>query len=358
MENPDMVAYANAQPVPMTTANILGQNLQALTQILDSQQQMLDHQQDWLRHSLVSFKIPKITKDDDPEAYIKAFERHALMTGLNQEYWANQLGALVVGKAQAAYRALPRDEARDYECMKQTILYQLEISPDHYRCLFRSKKGSDERRPRVLLQLLRDLLNKWVSPPGSDREDLADQVVLEQFQNDLEERTQHWVRQHFPQNCEEVLELVKAFAAAKASYPRERRSPGPALVLPKEPEWRHPPTWGATRDTVCFRCRQSGHFSQECPSQPEHWISANRPRGFTDWRRSLETSEPMDCSYAGGEGNATWGHPVIKAWVDGRPVQATLDSGCAQSMIRADMVCRQAGRKAPLVTVACLHGEA
>ncbi|KYO47102.1 hypothetical protein Y1Q_0014012 [Alligator mississippiensis] len=123
MENPDMAAYTSTQHMPMTMADILRQNLQALTQILDSQQQMLDRQQDWLRHSLVSFKMPKMRKDDDPKAFIKAFEHHTLMTGLNQEYWASQLGALVVGKAQAAYRALPRDKARDYECVKQAILY-------------------------------------------------------------------------------------------------------------------------------------------------------------------------------------------------------------------------------------------
>ncbi|KYO18851.1 hypothetical protein Y1Q_0009258 [Alligator mississippiensis] len=111
MEDPDMAAYANAQPVPMTTADVLGQNFQALTQILNSRQQMFDRQQDWLRHSQVSFKMPKMMKDDDPEAYIEGFERHALMTGLPQDYWASQLGALVVGKAQAAYRAIPRDEA-------------------------------------------------------------------------------------------------------------------------------------------------------------------------------------------------------------------------------------------------------
>ncbi|KYO40147.1 hypothetical protein Y1Q_0022080 [Alligator mississippiensis] len=163
MENPDMAAYTNAQPVPMTTADILWQNLQALTQILDSQQQMLDCQQDWLRHSLVSFKMPKMTRDNDLEAYIEAFERHALMTRLNQEYWASQLGALVVGKAQVTYRALPRDKARDYKHVKQAILYQLEINPDHYRHLFHAKKGPNEKHPWVLLLLLRDLLDKWVA---------------------------------------------------------------------------------------------------------------------------------------------------------------------------------------------------
>ncbi|KYO29204.1 hypothetical protein Y1Q_0009973 [Alligator mississippiensis] len=101
-----------------------------------------------------------MTKDDDPEAYIEAFERHALMTGLDQGYWASQLGALVIGKAQATYRALSREDAWDYELVKQANLYRLEINPEHYRHLLWAKKGPDERRPRVLLQLLRDLLDK------------------------------------------------------------------------------------------------------------------------------------------------------------------------------------------------------
>ncbi|KYO41122.1 hypothetical protein Y1Q_0022533 [Alligator mississippiensis] len=63
-----------------------------------------------------------MTKDDDLEAYIEAFEQHALATGLDKRYWASQLGALVVGKAQAAYWALSRDDALDYEHVKEAIL--------------------------------------------------------------------------------------------------------------------------------------------------------------------------------------------------------------------------------------------
>ncbi|KYO27978.1 hypothetical protein Y1Q_0014176 [Alligator mississippiensis] len=213
MEDPDLATYANMQATAIGPADVLGQNLQALTQILNSQQQMLDQQQDWLQHSSVSFKMPKITKDDDPEAYIEAFKWHALMTGLDKRYWASQLGALVVGKAQAAYRALSRDDALDYEHVKEAILYRLEINPEHYRRQFRAKKGPEAKQPRVLLQLLWDLLEKWVNPAGEDREALADQIALEQFQNDLEERTQCWVRQHTTQTCKEALKLADAFTA-------------------------------------------------------------------------------------------------------------------------------------------------
>ncbi|KYO22472.1 hypothetical protein Y1Q_0003039 [Alligator mississippiensis] len=174
------------------TTEMLGQNLQVLTQILDVQQQMMDHKQDWLQPGLTAFKRPKMTGDDDPETYIEAFEHHAIMTGLDKGYWASQLGALVVGKAQAAYRALPRYEARDYDIVKVAILYQLEINPEHYRHLFWAKKGAEEKQPWLLLQLLRDLFSKWVNLVSCDCNALADQIVLEQFLNDLEEWTQQW----------------------------------------------------------------------------------------------------------------------------------------------------------------------
>ncbi|KYO19171.1 hypothetical protein Y1Q_0006526 [Alligator mississippiensis] len=134
-----------------------------------------------------------MTSEDDPEAYIEAFERHAILTGLDKVFWAGQLGALVVGKAQAAYRPMPRDEARDYDAVKTAVLYQLEINPEHYRCKFRAKKGAEERRPRLLLQLLPDLFGKWINLATYDREVVVDQIILEQFLDNLEGHTQQWV---------------------------------------------------------------------------------------------------------------------------------------------------------------------
>ncbi|KYO35858.1 hypothetical protein Y1Q_0022093 [Alligator mississippiensis] len=84
--------------------------------------------------------MPRVTKDDDPEAYIKAFERTAIQTGLDMGQWGHQLGALVIDKAQAAYKALSREKAQDYEAVKAMILYRLEIFPESYRQAFRARK--------------------------------------------------------------------------------------------------------------------------------------------------------------------------------------------------------------------------
>lgn len=67
------------------------------------------------------------------------------MIGLDKGYQTSQLGTLVVGKAQAAYRAFPHDASQDYDQVKTAILYRLEVNLEHYRWLFRAKKGAEEK---------------------------------------------------------------------------------------------------------------------------------------------------------------------------------------------------------------------
>lgn len=115
-----------------THPELLGQMLQAINQVLEIQQQQVCWQQEWMQHNLSYFKMPKMTQDDATEAYIEAFERTAMQVRLNCTYWATQLGALLIGKAQAAYRALSKEDTQGYGKVKSAILYHLEITPEHY----------------------------------------------------------------------------------------------------------------------------------------------------------------------------------------------------------------------------------
>lgn len=88
----------------------------------------------------------KMTKDHNVEVYIEAFECTAIQVGLERTQWASQLGALLIGKAQAAYRALPQEEAYHYKKVKAAILYRVEMTPKHYQRLFRGKNGKKKKR--------------------------------------------------------------------------------------------------------------------------------------------------------------------------------------------------------------------
>ncbi|KYO35402.1 hypothetical protein Y1Q_0007985 [Alligator mississippiensis] len=242
------------QPPIANTPDAFSQNLQLLTQIVDTQQQMLQRQQEWMRPGVLAFKMLRMTSEDDPKAYIEAFERHAILTGLDKVFWAGQLGAFVVGKAQVAYRAMPRDEAWDYDAVKAAMLYRLEINPEHYQRKFWAKKGAEERCPHLLLQLLRNLFGKYINLATCDREAVVDQIILEQFLDDLEGHMQQWVRQHSPSSCEEALKLAEAFVASEGFFPKERRIPAHSAGVVKEVERKKGPVRSPVRDIVCFHC--------------------------------------------------------------------------------------------------------
>lgn len=89
-----------------------------------------------MQRNAALFKMPCVTWEDDPEAYIEAFVRTAIQTGLDRSQWAHQLGALLIDQAQAAYWALSREDAQDYVTVKAKILHRLEISPESYRQAF------------------------------------------------------------------------------------------------------------------------------------------------------------------------------------------------------------------------------
>uniref|UniRef100_A0A7M4FK65 CCHC-type domain-containing protein n=1 Tax=Crocodylus porosus TaxID=8502 RepID=A0A7M4FK65_CROPO len=252
-----------------------------------------------------------MTTKDDLEAYLKAFERQAITLGLKRTYWVSQLGSLVVGKPQEAYRALSREEARDYDAVKAAILYRLEINPEYYRRLFRAKKGPEERRPQLLLQRFRDLFRKWLNLPTCTMPALVDKIIMEQFVNDLEEWTQRWVRQHSPESCEAAVKLAESFMAAEWHYPRERRGPG--SVTMKEGERRKPGSKAPVRDMVCFHCGKMGHFTRECPGRStDRWQPQGYPRGLAEGPKDQIQGEPMDCSFGMG-GRTRWERPIVKA---------------------------------------------
>lgn len=94
---------------------LLGQTLHSVTKVLEVQQQQVLQQHKQIQRNWMIFWMHRMTHKDDAEAYIESFEHTAIQMGLDRLQWASQLGSLVVGKAQAAYWALPREDAYDYE---------------------------------------------------------------------------------------------------------------------------------------------------------------------------------------------------------------------------------------------------
>uniref|UniRef100_A0A7M4ESF4 SCAN box domain-containing protein n=1 Tax=Crocodylus porosus TaxID=8502 RepID=A0A7M4ESF4_CROPO len=90
-----------------------------------------------------------------------------------------------------------------------------EIAPEFYHQQFRARKKAEERWPRLLAQTMRNLLEWWIQPAGKTVAEILGLFTLEQFLEDLDEKTQCWVRKYQPEGVEEALQLAETFTAAK-----------------------------------------------------------------------------------------------------------------------------------------------
>lgn len=159
-------------------------------------------------------KVPKLTEKDDIVSYLTMFERLMVAYEVKQDKWVFKLAAHLVGKAQEAYAALSMEDSRDYEKVKEAILRRFDITEESYRQRFRSAKKREEESNRELVVRLNDLAGKWMKVYET-REELLDQVVLEQFLRTLPEEVRVFVRERCPQTSTEASKFADDFLQAR-----------------------------------------------------------------------------------------------------------------------------------------------
>ena len=128
-------------------------------------------------------KLTKLTDDDDIESYLTTFERIMAANEVSRERWSFQLARHLTGKAQQAYAALPPDEAKTYNTVKEAILRRYDINGETYRQRFRKLRPREGESPQELITRLKDLATRWARESKS-RDELT---VREEFLSILPE---------------------------------------------------------------------------------------------------------------------------------------------------------------------------
>ncbi|XP_075771602.1 uncharacterized protein LOC142823854 [Pelodiscus sinensis] len=323
-------------------------------------------------------RLTKLGPQDDPEAFLTTFERVATAARWPPDQWATLLAPYLSGPAQLAYRSLAVADALNYPKVREAILDQVGHSPETCRQKFRQEVFRGGDRPRAVAQRLKEWANRWLEPEHKTGSQVSEMVVMEQFIHILPRDGQRWVRRNQPATLNEAVTLMEAHllaereegGAGRANPPtpkvggsrsqgkppggepssggRRGRDTPPRLA----PVWPRPPPErtdaerrpeGGPREVrpggrgPCFQCGQEGHFKRECPL--------------------------MDCTLSQGtaaeprEDGGTRGGPLVhRVWLEGRPVQALVDSGSTVTLVRADLVPPGHPEGEP-VWMRCVHGD-
>ncbi len=308
------------------------------------------------------------TNEEDIEHYLTTFERIAQACRWPRQDWALQILPLLSGKARAAYMAMNSEDSLNYDDVKQAILDKFERNNETYRQRFRSYSAQEDETPRELQVSLKDLYAKWMTPKHRTKEEMGDQIVLEQFLKLLNPETRTWVKQNNPSSYKHAAEMAEAFMAARQSLYQPRRwrnysnrtgksGDGLSSGLTNSNSSTYVPQVNSGIDTskhqgvvsrykgksviVCHACGQPGHKKVDCPIQKvSNTCLCYVPKPFLEF---CEVELNRDT--------------VIELKIGNKFFKAVVDSGSSQTLVRTECLSELGIARQGKLRVRCIHGD-
>lgn len=128
------------------------------------------------------------------------------------------------GEAQEAHSSLDVSRAGGCTKVEQAIPCLSNMVSENQRKRFRGFAYKETEGPQVAYERLQDLLFQWLKPEARSKEEIVEQLVLEQFLNLLPEDVQRWVRERHPENGDEAVALAEDY---QFLHPEPGRQPYP-----------------------------------------------------------------------------------------------------------------------------------
>uniref|UniRef100_A0A1X7TB93 CCHC-type domain-containing protein n=1 Tax=Amphimedon queenslandica TaxID=400682 RepID=A0A1X7TB93_AMPQE len=238
--------------------------------------------------------------------------------------WVLKLVPLLTGRALAAYANKDQEAAKDYGNVKKAILQRFDINEETYRQRFWTMKKAETQSYIELGVQLKDLFRKWTAVAKDNPEELAEIMVMEQLQNNMQGDLQVWIREKKTKTVVEAATQAGNYVLAPQGMRKEKkrchRCQGLGHLYRDCPNWDRPKDKGekpAKTDQRCFKCKNIGHVATSCKSAMSMGYFVEK------WqqRRQRKTGEIV-----------FWGS------VQEEPVEMLVDTGCSYTLVHRRLV--------------------
>ena len=297
-------------------------------------------------------KIPQYTEGEDIENYLLRFERIARTWGWQECEWACRLVPLLAGKALEAYTAMDEERAHSYPDLKEALLVKFDISPETYRQQFRSLALPVGENPTETYNRLKGLYRRWIRPEQHTKEQIGEQIILEQLLRVLPADIRTWVKEHEPTEGLAAAKLALQYINARRGGPPTYQGPVPGRQpsyqlrpaaranshLLREPQ-PAPRQCSPGKEFTCYYCQQAGHKASLCAIRKAKTSGACYTPRTEDVLAVGQRQRFKDID------------------ISGEPVTALIDSGSFLTLVRRDLVPTGLVDYSRREDIVCVHGD-
>lgn len=210
-------------------------------------------------------------RDDDIEASIEQFERHATSNNWNDATWAPRLAALLQGEARLAYINMPTQDAGDYDLLKRTLLEHFHISAESYRKKFRQQRKSHQDTYKSHIKKMSLYMERWIemADKGNSVDELKDLILQEQVLATLPDDLVTYIKDRVPANVKEVQDIIQRYEEARPSEykrPRDHKRKDKQKREEKPTETVEKKVDRPRGKLKCYKC-DGPHYARYCPEK-------------------------------------------------------------------------------------------
>lgn len=128
----------------------------------------------------------KLSQGDDVVAWLEMFEQQAEFQEIKKKFWPMTLASFLTGNAQRAWSLMTKEDRKDYEKVKDTILNSYKLSPENYRLKFTQIRISRGQTYQDFGNRLLQYARRWLKPSETLIEspefiEILDKLVISQI---------------------------------------------------------------------------------------------------------------------------------------------------------------------------------
>ncbi|XP_056304695.1 uncharacterized protein LOC130216836 [Danio aesculapii] len=286
--------------------------------------------------------MPPLQPGDDIESYLRRFERLARTWQWPREEWSCRLVPLLTGRALEAYLAMDEVSADDYVQLKDSLLQKYDISAETYRQRFRAATLPEGESPTETYHRLRHLYQRWVRPDQNTKEEIGEQIIMEQLLRVMQPDARTWVKEHEPNSGLTAAKLAQQYMNAHRPGLRTQPSKGRARHTFHNTDNQHSHELETERShtLICYACQQKGHKASVCPARK------SKLTGFCYAPREGDANSDFDVGQ---------NVDLLDITVNGFELKALLDTGSSISLIKSCHVFNVDYTNT--TEVQCIHGD-